>query len=140
MLQAGLYSILTADAAIKQLLGSNRQDKTTGVFAISSSKSSDLPQIIFSQISGNTFGQLDGAGNLQICRIQFSCYGETYEDAKNLARAVKKALVGFNGALADGVRIDYCGLALEVDGYEESPALYNVPLDLEFVFADNDGP
>ncbi len=72
--------------------------------------------------------------------MQFSCYGETYEDAKNLARAVKKALLGYQGTLGDGVRIDYCGLALELDGYEEAPAVYNVPLDLEIVFADNDGP
>lgn len=140
MLQKGLIDLLSADAGIQSFIGTpaTRKDKTLGVFPVQSKQNSDASQIVYSQISGNTVPMLEGAGNLQPCRIQFSCYGQTYEDAKGLARAVKKLLVGMNTTFPDGVRVDYCSLALELDGYEEAPGLYNVPIDLEFLFADTD--
>ena len=141
MIQAGLVALIIGSPEIVAIIGSpsTRRDKATGLFAVAAPESSDLPEIVYSQISGSTSGMLAGAQNLQPCRMQFSCYGQTYEEAKGLARALKKILIGLNTTFADGIRVDYCSLALELDGYEEAPGCYSVPVDFEFLFADTDG-
>ncbi len=133
MIQANIFRLIIQDPGVVAIVGSpsTRRDKASGLFVVSAPANSDMPQIIYTQISGNTVPTLDGPSNLQPMRMQFSCYGETHEDAKALARALKQLLVGFQGEFADGTRIDYCSLALELDGY--------VPIDLEFLFADTSG-
>jgi hypothetical protein len=141
MILAGIFAMIVEDADIVALIGSpsTRKDKTKGLFPVVAPQESDLPQIIFTQISGNTVAMMQGPAKLQPMRMQFSCYAQTYEEAKALARALKKLLVGFNGSFIDGTRIDYCSLALELDGYEEAASLFNVPIDLEFLYADTNG-
>lgn len=140
MIQANLVALLASTASLTDIVGTpaSRKDRTNGVFNSTSPKNSDVPQIIYTQVSGNTVPMLSGASNLQPMRVQFSCYGSTPEEAKGLARALKKLLVGYNGSFPDGSRIDYCGLSNELDGYDETPGLWNVPIDLEFLFADTD--
>lgn len=138
MLQAGLKSYITGDASISSLIGtsSSRRDQTSGYFAVSAPENSDMPAIVASQISRSSNHTLDGPMALQPTRIQFSCLGIDYDDAKFLARALIKLMVGFNGLLPDGTRVDYCSLALEIDGFEEQAGVFNCPVDLEFLFAD----
>lgn len=141
MLQSDLYTLITDDVGVSALIGttSSRSDKTSGLFLSQAKQNSPQPLIVYTQISGNTVPMMEGASALQPARLQFACYGDTPEDAKTLARSMKKLLVGLNTTFASGVRVDYCSLALELDAYEEAPGSYVTQLDFEFLFADTDG-
>jgi len=106
--------MIVGDPGFTAIVGTpaTRRDKTTGLFATVAPQESDAPLTVYTQISGNTVPMMDGAATLQPMRMQFSNYGRTPEEAKNLARALKKLLVGFQGLFADGTRIDYCSLTL----------------------------
>jgi hypothetical protein len=133
----GLFAFLGSNAAVTAILGTARKDKQSGIFAVKMTDEADLPAVVVTQIAGTGDNDtLDGAESTVSARYQFSCYGKNYADAKRLARAVKKSLVGYRGTWHEGTEIQVATLVLETDGFEAGPLAYHVPLDLEFVYAD----
>lgn len=137
MFGEGLFVFLKNNAAITAILGTARTDKSAGVFAVKMGDDADLPALVVTQIAGaGDSDTLDGAEATGSARYQFSCYAKNFDDAKRLARAVKKALVGFRGTWSEGTQIQAVTLVLETDGFAAGPLAFHVPVDLEFVFAD----
>lgn len=96
-----------------------------------------MPGIALSQIAGAGIPTMDGPDPLHSARIQVSCYGMTYSDAKQLARAVRNALEGFSGSLPDGTQVGQTILASEMDAFEDAPFSFHCPIDFEFWYSES---
>lgn len=148
MLVEGLQTLLSADATMQTLLGTpaTRSDETTGLFPSIAMASSDLtmPYIVYQQISGEgDVVSMQGTNALQVARWRFSCYGNTYKQAKVLAKTLKLLLISVNGALpgaATKTQLQGSWFRLEADDIEPIPhgTIFATHLDFEFRFVDYD--
>lgn len=87
MIETGLWKYLAADPTVSGLVGSKiYRDMILP-------KGYDLPALMFFQIHAESFESLDGDNPTELKRFQFSCFGRTYDAAKNLAAAVRSLLV-----------------------------------------------
>jgi hypothetical protein len=138
MISDGLFSIAAAGAGILAILGAPaaRKDNSTGVFAALAPPGAIAPYIVVSGVGGAGTPSLAGANSFGSARWQFSSYGATYKVAKQLARAIRMEFEGWRGTLADGSEVDSMIYLGELDSYEDAPALFHVPLDLEIWFRD----
>ncbi|MGO9641166.1 MAG: DUF3168 domain-containing protein [Candidatus Acidiferrales bacterium] len=138
MLNEGIGVLLAATAAVNQIVGTanSRRDKTNGIFYGQAPEGSDAPFVVISQIAGETLMSLDGPDALRFVRLQFTCYGEDFADAKQLQRAVRQALESFTGALCEGTVVQNMESVLERDSFEEAPFLFSAPLDIAIAFLD----
>jgi hypothetical protein len=75
------------------------------VLAMNSVLSSGNPAIGYVLVSTTEPGVLQGASGLATTRLQLSCLGVAYQDARTLAVASRNVLQGFSGQVS-GVRID----------------------------------
>jgi hypothetical protein len=143
MLVEALQSYLSADTGAQTQLGtpSTRADQGTGIFPTQASDEVPLPFLVYQQISGQPLQtSMQGTGRLQTARWRFTCYGETYKQAKTLARAVRLALIGFDGPQAGNAEVHGSWLRLELDGAQPIPkgTVYATHLDFEIIFRDGD--
>jgi hypothetical protein len=138
MISDGLYSKAAAGPGILAILGSpaTRSDKSTGIFATLAPPGAIGPYTVLSDVGGSGTPSLAGANSFGSARWQFSCYAATYKAAKQLARAVRMEFEGWQGTLADGTEVDSMVYLGELDSFEDAPALFHVPLDLEIWFRD----
>jgi hypothetical protein len=70
----------------------------------------------------------DGVSGLRSPRVQWSCWGKTYDDAHDLAEAVASELDGVTIVLA-GSRIACSSVVDELDDYEKETGLSRVIVD-----------
>lgn len=101
------------------------------VYPVRLPQGGDYPAITYSKVSGGrirTMGSNEAAANP---RVQVSCWGKTYADAKGLANAVRIALDRFSGTLggSGGVAVSAILLENELDLDDPETKLYHVPLD-----------
>lgn len=145
MLSDGLRSLLMQTPAVTAIIGtpSDRAAKKpgppaagSGVWWVEMPEGSMLPGLVLSQIAGAGIPTMDGPDALHSARIQVSCYGTTYSDAKQLARAVRNALEGFAGNLPDGTQVGQTILASEMDAFEDAPFSFHCPIDFEFWYSE----
>lgn len=71
----------------------------------------------------------DGPSGLARPRIEFRCIAGTYSGAKDLAKAVREALVGYRGT-SEGVEIGSVVSANERDDYESDTKRFLRDLDV----------
>lgn len=141
MLEAGLEALLIKTPAVIDFIETqaNRSDNTTGIFPALMPEDTPLPAIVYAQV-GTPWADnsLDGAQACQAKRIEFSCYGRVYGDAKGTARAIRSALVGLHQTLGDSehTEVDDIRLVSEIDLFEYDPFMYRTVVDLEIVFRD----
>ena len=62
-------------------------------------------------------------------RVQFDCYGATYDEAVALADELLDHAAGYKGLWGD-VEVDRVDPAIRVDDWDEGPGLYRVIQDL----------
>jgi hypothetical protein len=62
-------------------------------------------------------------------RIQFGCYGRSYDDAEALCDELAAFAVGYRGSWGD-VEVDSVVPDLRLDDFDEAPAIYRVIQDL----------
>jgi hypothetical protein len=138
MLLEGLYSLLTRSAGVTALVGTpgTRPDVTTGIFSGQLPEATPLPALCMTQIAGVGDVTLDGPSRLRNARVQFSCYGHSFGDAKRLAVAVRSVLEGMHATLPEGTQVDVALPLLESDTFEEAPFVYHTPLDFQFWFRE----
>jgi hypothetical protein len=149
MLQEGLYSLLIASDLITAIVGTpqsrgdgtlpvfpgGEQPATTGVFGGHLPKAIVLPALVISEIHGGaSVFSMDGPANMLFSRVQFSCFGNTYAQAKTLARAVRLLLEQFTGALPDGTVVDSMYRVAELDAFEDSVSIFHTPVDIEVIY------
>jgi len=95
---------------------------------------SNLPAIVYSQVSSNYITSLSGVNALQMKRMQFDCYGANTPAAKALAQAVHNLLDGYHGVLSEGSTVQSCFPNQDVDTFEFDPLQFRVALDFDIWF------
>lgn len=134
MITSGLFDLMKSDAGVLAILATISGKPC--IWPVKLPEASPVPAIAYTQISGDGVYSLDGANVLKTGRFQISCYAQGFTDAKKLARAAQKALVGYHGTLDDGTEVDSIRLLLELDGWEEAPQSYHCPFDVEVWYRD----
>jgi hypothetical protein len=140
MLAEGLLALLAADPGTSGILGSPaaRADKTTGIFPGTMPEGTPMPALEYSDVHAENEMTHDGPDPFTMQRIQLSCHGASYGDAKHLARAVRQALESYTGPLGD---VDMCEVdsmhrISELDAFEYGPFDYMAALDFEIAYRD----
>lgn len=102
-LEEGLYSHLVNDSGVAALV-------STRVYPLLVPQDTTLPAIAYQRISGPRDHTHSGASGLALARMQVSCLGNSYGQAKQVSEAVRAALDGLRGSLgavsADAVFLD----------------------------------
>ena|SRR5882724_3697841 len=134
MLCEGLKSFLSANGPVAALV-------LTRVYANLlpelSAQNPALPAIVYKEVHGDGEFSMDGPDQLQHSRIQFSCYGKVYLDAKRVARTLRQELELFTGELSDGTVIEHMQRESEVDIFEDAPFIYCTAVDFKIVYQDS---
>jgi hypothetical protein len=131
-----LVAHLTSDGAISALVGSK-------VRPLRADPDDTAPYIVYQRIvtteehshSGPTGVQLphshSGPTGVQLPRFQFSCVGTSYDQARDLAIAVRASLNGFSGEMGGGGGVQVARIKVdnEVEDYEFDTNLERVLLD-----------
>ncbi|WP_137387968.1 DUF3168 domain-containing protein [Rhodoligotrophos defluvii] len=122
-----LAALLTADATVTGLVGSR-------IYPVVLPQKPRLPALTYTTISD--IGQHGSGGPLKLSRprIQVDCWAETYDQARVLAAAVKRALDGKRaqlGSEADGRIVQGLFFDSERDlfGAEPEPKQYRIAQD-----------
>lgn len=139
--------MLLLDSPTVTILGTTQQRQaldsqgraTTGIFAASMPESAVLPAIVFTDIHSEDTMTMDGPDPFTMTRMQFSCYGATYADAKHLARAIRNLFENFQGTLADQSQVDSMRRIGEVDAFEDAPFSYAAHVDFEIAYRIDPG-
>lgn len=98
-MEARLISTILADARVALVVGSR-------VYPISAPQGSPLPRITIHKISGVRFYHTQGQTDLVESRVQVDCWGRSFGEAKEVARAVIACLSGYRDSFFSGVFID----------------------------------
>lgn len=142
MFEEGLYAYLAANASLKAVLGNSRSDKTSGIFPGIAGDQCPVPYIVLMQVGGQPLQEsFAGTGALQANRWRFSCFGDSYKSAKNLANVLKQTIINMNGPLPGGAgmgSVQGAWLRLEADENEPIPhgTLFSTHVDFEFNYLD----
>jgi hypothetical protein len=94
MIQAGIYSLLTADPGVSTIVG-------TRVFPPPLTEQTEMPCVLYSFVGGSSTATFATAG-MQRLRMQLDCWAADYDAAAALREAVVRALNGYQGQLSDG--------------------------------------
>lgn len=144
MLAEGIVALLLADAGVLAIIGTPSARRaadaqgrpSSGVFAGQMPEGIALPAIVYLTISDQDLMTLDGPDAFAMARVQFSCYGLKFGDAKHLARAVRQALENFQGTLIEGTQVDSMHRVSELDAFEDAPFGYATHVDFEIAYRD----
>jgi hypothetical protein len=133
MLIEAVQSLLTANGPISALVG----NRTYAGQLPELKAPTDLPAIVYREIHGDGEFSMDGPDQLQHSRMQFSCYGKVYSDAKRVARTLRVELESFTGQLDDGTVIEHVQRESETDMFEDAPLVYCTAVDFKIVYQDS---
>ncbi len=111
-MEEALRTILLGAAGVSALVGT-RVD-----WGLRPQHVAALPAVVLHKISSPRDYNMDGASGLVDSRIQATCYGETYADAKLTARAVMAAVNGL-ATTQSGVVFQRIDIDNERDGNGE---------------------
>jgi hypothetical protein len=133
MLQEGLNNFLENSAPVSALVGARIYAGQLPELKAAT----DLPAIVYKEIHGDGEFSMDGPDQLQYSRMQFSCYGKVYSDAKKVARTLRLELENFTGALSDGTQVQHMIRESEVDIFEDAPFVYCTAVDFRIIYEDS---
>lgn len=133
-LKASLYERLKDDAAVAVLCGSR-------VYPAVVPQGAAMPAVSFLLVSRQEQDELEGGIGVWEATVQVSCWGDTYDEADQLADAVRDCLQDFSGSMGieEVTVIDDCRQIGETD-LVIPPAgddgRYHVPLDFEITYQE----
>lgn len=122
MIEAKLFSYLTSNANVSELVG-------TRIYPITLPPNYTLPAITYAKISGPKINAKGGATGLAHPRFQFSCWSKSYTEAKIIADTVRLALNAWSECTTYTEN--------ELDLYEQDTGLYHVPIDVVIWHAES---
>ena len=135
-LEEAIYGQLVGDATVFALTG-------TRIYPMVIPQDVALPAIAYQRISGARALAHDGEVGFADARMQFTCQGSSYNSAKDLARAVRLCLAGFNGVMGggtgQGVRVQGVRTENEMDGWGMTANGYTVRMDMVFWYLEGVG-
>lgn len=136
MIEKSLVIYLKSISAVSALVG----DK---VYPLSAKQGIGYPRIEYQALSGLALASLDsGPCSLHQARYQLSCWGETYSEAKDLARAVKgtattQRLDGYRGWMGGQAAGNFVQSSrIENSQDDEEPPVHDDDEKLERVIFD----
>jgi len=125
-LEEALFAYLKDYAGLKALV-------STRIYPLILPQPPTLPAVTYFKVSMVNKRTLASPSNvLKQVRIQFSCWANTYSEAKDVAEQVKLALQDFRGEMggAGGVQVLDGNVINEQDLYETDTGIYHVPVDV----------
>lgn len=133
---------LAAQAAIEAIVGRDPQG-TVRVYAGSAPQSQPRPYVVVRQIGGGDQHNLDGAAAWRQPRLQVDCWANRYVQARELADAVRDAVLSYTGTWS-GRRIAEVEIENDVDLPEANPIsegdfVHHVMLELRVLCARASG-
>jgi hypothetical protein len=135
MLAAGLITLLKADAGV--IAANTRDDGTLGGIYAGQMPPESLPPITVYGFAYETNEMtMDGPDPFTTARIELWHQGATYDQAKILARAVRKCLENFRGTLSDGSEVDSIHRISELDTFQDAPFLYLTSVEYQVSYRD----
>lgn len=123
-IEQAILKELLADSGITGLIGER-------LYYVKAPQDVTSPYVVFFKASAPREYSHDGASELARPRFQFSCFAETYYQAKQIAEAIRSVIEAFSGVMggAGGVEIGHCFCINESDIYEENTRLFHVAVD-----------
>lgn len=118
-IETGLVERFMADAVVSAIVG-------TRMYPVQVPQDADRPALAYQRISGPRDYVQTGPSGLAQARIQFTCEGTTYAEAKSLAAAVR-ANLDRPGSIGDTT--GNCFVENEIDGWSQGFAAPVVRLD-----------
>jgi hypothetical protein len=116
MIEAGLYSLLTANAGLTALVG-NR------IYPVLVPEPPTYPCLSYQVVASHSTYTFEGK-QLGSKLFQFDAWGTSFSDCKNILNALRNALDTYQGTLTDGTRV-LCALSeQEIDQFEEDSRVY----------------
>ncbi len=121
MIEEALYTHLISHAGLTAIVG-NR------IYPVLLPQDVTFPAVTYQRISTVREYAQEGPSGLAHPRFQFSCWAETYEEAKAVAEQIRFALSGYKGTI-NNVRIDAVYIEDDNDIYDPETNIYHVALD-----------
>lgn len=120
-LEAALQQFLTTFPSVTAIVD-------TRIYPLKMPQNVRMPAATYQTVSDRTIQSHDGTSNFAYTRIRFMCWGRTFEDARELARAIKGALVGYRGMMGarwiGSIRADN-----ELNSYNEQTKMFDYMSD-----------
>ncbi len=113
MVETAIVALLLGDSDVTALVG-------TRVEPVQTSQTLIRPNVVYQRVTTSRVHTQDGATGLADCRLQVSCWADTYAAAKTLADKVRLALDAYKGTAA-GITVD--GIFLQDEGDMPQPPL-----------------
>ena len=130
MIQAGIFSLLSQNTSISALIGSR-------IYPVLLPEDSTLPAMTYHVIGGASMPTLSTSG-MQRMRMQFDCWGQTYDDAATLRSTLISALNGYQGTLSDGTNLQFAQLiGPGTDFFEDAPRQFRCMCEFYLFFNFN---
>jgi len=114
-IEAAIYYLLVNDGSVTDITG-------TRIYPAFVPQGVSLPAITYTQITGSREHTFDGIFGMSSPVYVINCWGENYEDTRDLADAVRGVLSGYSGT-ARSIKIYSVFLQNEMDMSEILPAV-----------------
>jgi len=97
-----------------------------------------LPAVVYQQITGSRLYTASGPGDMARVMFQVTGWSDDYDQARELADAIREALNGYDGTISS-VTIQHCRILDEGDlpnlaAGDDAATLYGKRLDFEIVY------
>ncbi len=106
---------------------------STRIYAQKLPEAATFPSLVYNRISSTRNYSHSGDSNMTSPRIQYSCFAETYEEAKDLAEQIVSEMSGFKGT-AGSSTIYSTFVENELDLIDPESKLYFIPVDLMITY------
>lgn len=125
-LGAGIFEFLSGDMSVGDRVYPLTLPQQVELPALTYQVISDVPTITHSDVQDvATYTGLRHT----FTRVQFGCYGRTYDEAEALADELQALAVGYRGLWGD-VTVDSVVADIRLDDWEPEPGIYRVICDL----------
>ena len=128
-----LHEYLTAQAAVAALVGDRVYPELIPQHVYAEVRG--MPCIVYQRVAVSRSRTYCAADKLVKATIQVDVMAPTYDEADQVAEAVRLALLDYRGAMGD-VRVKLCQLDTETNLVESEPGLFRCSRDWSFWYVE----
>ena len=122
-IQADIRTYLLTQTGITDLIDSR-------IYALKLPIDVTFPALTYSTVSSIRTRSHSGDSSLTTPRIQLSCWGEVYEDCRNLVTQLVNSLESYKG-LMGSTTVYSSFVENEIDAYDSESKIYHIPVDIK---------